>query len=255
MIPAHSHAREGHAGGTGKLRTITAMLMNTTPLREYTLKNPEGGIGPLRDLYFDDDWTIRYLAADTGGWLNGRQVLIPTGTLTGRIDSDRSIETRLSNHQINDAPSAATLIRKTGAGQGHHPRPDVRPIPFYRGGILSWRTPTTRDQASEPTSFPAGGNPNPRPVMVHGVHEVTGYELHAADGRIGTIKDFIIDDETWKIRFLIVEPRYWWLGSRIAVSAEWIRQVNWSEGRLSLTLPRTTVQVAPAPRGGLALHS
>ncbi|MEQ1843120.1 MAG: PRC-barrel domain-containing protein, partial [Verrucomicrobiales bacterium] len=80
-------------------------------------------------------------------------------------------------------------------------------------------------------------------------------ELHAADGSIGEIKDFIIDDETWKIRFLIVEPRYWWLGSRIAVSAEWIWQVNWSEGRLSLTLPRTTVQVAPALRGGLALHS
>jgi len=229
------------------------MLMNTASLREYTLKNPEGEIGPLSELYFDDDWTIRYLAAEKGRWFSGRQVLIPTDSLTGRIDRERTIKTRLSNQQINDAPSPATLKRKTGIEHGHHSRPDGRPIPFYHGGILSWRSPAPGGSAIEPNSSSASGNRVPG--AVHGVQEVLGYELHAADGSIGEIKDFIIDDETWEIRFLIVEPRYWWLASKLEITPDWIRQVSWSTGRLSLTLPRTIVQVAPAPRGGLALHS
>ena len=38
---------------------------------------PTGLIGEVDDLYFDDeDWAIRYLVVDTGGWLSGRKVLI-----------------------------------------------------------------------------------------------------------------------------------------------------------------------------------
>src|SRR5690242_15404060 len=41
------------------------------------LRATDGEIGHVRDFYFDDKtWTIRYLVADTGGWLSGRQVLI-----------------------------------------------------------------------------------------------------------------------------------------------------------------------------------
>ena len=41
------------------------------------LRATDGEIGHVRDFYFDDKtWTIRYLVADTGGWLTDRQVLI-----------------------------------------------------------------------------------------------------------------------------------------------------------------------------------
>ncbi len=53
------------------------MLNTATTLKGYTLHSRDGEIGKVKDFYFDDHyWTIRYLVADTGNWLTGRQVLI-----------------------------------------------------------------------------------------------------------------------------------------------------------------------------------
>jgi hypothetical protein len=44
--------------------------------------------------------------------------------------------------------------------------------------------------------------------------EVTGYDIHATDGDIGEVEDFIIDDVSWKIHFLIVETGNWFSGKK-----------------------------------------
>jgi sporulation protein YlmC with PRC-barrel domain len=36
-------------------------------------------------------------------------------------------------------------------------------------------------------------------------HDVSGYHIQATDGEIGHVEDFIIDDETWAIRYLIID--------------------------------------------------
>ena len=45
---------------------------------------------------------------------------------------------------------------------------------------------------------------------------VSGYHIQASDGEIGNVEDFIVDDQTWAIRYLISirgtggrEKRYW----------------------------------------------
>src|ERR1035437_7365664 len=55
----------------------TIMLSKITTLKGYKLESLDGEIGKVNEFYFDDrHWTIRYLVADTGNWLTGRQVLI-----------------------------------------------------------------------------------------------------------------------------------------------------------------------------------
>jgi hypothetical protein len=55
----------------------TTMLNRTNTLTGYRLDSLDGEIGKVKEFYFDDRyWTIRYLVADTGNWLMGRQVLI-----------------------------------------------------------------------------------------------------------------------------------------------------------------------------------
>jgi len=44
--------------------------------------------------------------------------------------------------------------------------------------------------------------------------EVTGYQFGALDGEIGHVDDFIVDDETWAIRYLVVATKNWCLGKR-----------------------------------------
>lgn len=53
------------------------MLRSIEELRGYTIGAIDGDIGSVDDFYFDDErWAVRYLVADTGGWLGGRKVLI-----------------------------------------------------------------------------------------------------------------------------------------------------------------------------------
>ena len=74
---------------------------------------------------------------------------------------------------------------------------------------------------------------------------VSGYHIRATDGEIGHVEDFIIDDETWAIRYLIVDTRNWWLGRKVLVSPQWITNVSWSEYKVFVKLDRETIKRSP----------
>ena len=70
------------------------MLYKAKTLKGYKLKGRDGEIGKVKEFYFDDHhWTIRYLVADTGNWLTGRQVLISPHALVRR-EQRRAIHRR-----------------------------------------------------------------------------------------------------------------------------------------------------------------
>ena len=53
------------------------MLTKVGTLKGYKLHSIDGEIGKVEEFYFDDQhWTIRYLVANTGDWLTGRQELL-----------------------------------------------------------------------------------------------------------------------------------------------------------------------------------
>jgi hypothetical protein len=72
--------------------------------------------------------------------------------------------------------------------------------------------------------------------------EVTGYHLAALDGEIGHVDDFIIDDETWAIRYLVVATKNWWPGKKVLISPKWIESVSWEEREVAIGLSRETYQ-------------
>ena len=74
--------------------------------------------------------------------------------------------------------------------------------------------------------------------------DVIGSFLHGIDGEIGKIEDFIIDDITWRIRYLVVNAKYWWLGKNILITREWINHLNWiSNEKLFVNLSTEIVQL------------
>ena len=44
-----------------------------------------------------------------------------------------------------------------------------------------------------------------------------GYAIEASDGRIGTVDDFLFDDRTWKIRWLVVDTGRWLTGRKVLI--------------------------------------
>ena len=39
--------------------------------------------------------------------------------------------------------------------------------------------------------------------------EIKGYRIHARDGEIGHVDDFILDDDTWALRHVVVDTGNW----------------------------------------------
>src|SRR5205807_5692272 len=72
--------------------------------------------------------------------------------------------------------------------------------------------------------------------------EVAGYTVEARDGEIGRVGDFIVDDETWAIRYLVVETGTWWSGKKVLVPPGWINSINWPEATVTVDLDRATIK-------------
>jgi sporulation protein YlmC with PRC-barrel domain len=74
---------------------------------------------------------------------------------------------------------------------------------------------------------------------------VSGYHIQASDGEIGNVEDFIVDDETWAIRYLIINTRNWWPGKEVLVSPKLIKQVSWGESKVFVNLTREAIKQSP----------
>ena len=97
-----------------------------------------------------------------------------------------------------------------------------------------------RDKWRESTQGEKAWDPHLRST-----HDVSGYHIHAADGEIGHVEDFIIDDETWAIRYLIIDTRNWWPGKKVLISPQWIERVSWSESKVFVNLSREAIKQSP----------
>jgi hypothetical protein len=76
-------------------------------------------------------------------------------------------------------------------------------------------------------------------------HDVSGHYIEAADGGIGHVEDFIIDDDTWAIRYLLIDTRNWWPGKKVLVAPQWIERVSWDESTVFVNLSRETIKQSP----------
>ena len=74
---------------------------------------------------------------------------------------------------------------------------------------------------------------------------MSGYNIQALDGDIGDVVDFVVDDETWAIRYLIVDTGTWWPGKKVLVSPQWIERVSWNESKVFVNLDRKTIKESP----------
>jgi hypothetical protein len=74
---------------------------------------------------------------------------------------------------------------------------------------------------------------------------VTGYRIEAADGEIGHVDGFAVDDEAWAIRYVEVATRNWLPGKKVLVSPAWIERVSWADSKVCVALSREAIKDAP----------
>ncbi len=219
------------------------ILIKARTLKGYQLDSIDGEIGKVEEFYFDDHhWTIRYLVADTGNWLTGRQVLISPYALGAVNTSEKLITVDLTKTQIENSPSLNS--DKPVSKQFETDYYGYYGWPIYWGAPYMWGYYPYLERDSEQWKNFTTGEKAWDPHL-RSTHQVTDYHIQASDGEIGHVEDFIIDDETWAIRYLIVDTRNWWPGKKVLLSPQWIESVSWEEGKVYVDLLRETIRQSP----------
>ena len=223
------------------------MLIKAKTIQGYRLESLNGELGRVKEFYFDDlHWTIRYLVVDTGTWLSGRKVLLSPYALVAVNTKEQHIEINLSKKQIEDSPSLNS--DKPVSRQFEESYYGYYGMPMYWGGPHMWGAYPYIERDREKWREYAQGEKAWDPHL-RSTNDVSGYHVQAADGEIGHVEDFIIDDETWAIRYLIIDTRNWWLGKKVLVAPQWIERVSWSESKVFINLPRETIRQSPEYTG------
>lgn len=223
------------------------MLRSINALKGYRLAATDGDVGKVADFLFDDRWwVVRYMVADTGGWLTGRKVLISPIALGEPAWEEGLFPVRLTTRQVEEAPPLdehAPVSREYERSFLEHYGHGL-----YWVGADYWGASPDPWGVLHPVDEPEPPSPEelePRENHLRSVEEVKGYDVHATDGLMGHVDDFIVDDASWALRWLVVDTRKWLPGRKVLVSSEWTTGVDWVSREVSFDVDRESIKASP----------
>lgn len=230
------------------------MLRRVMDLTGYRIEATDDEIGTVQDFYFGDEaWTIRYLVADTGGWLPGRSVLIAPEALDRPGWESRRFPVRLTRREVEQSPDVET--DKPVSRQKESELRAYYRWPLYWTGRAGFMPPAAGTQAEAVAALQggaqAGKEKGPSTAAttddphLRSANEVIGYDIRALDDKFGHVEDFIVDDDTWVIRYLVVDCGNWLSSKHVLIAPQWIHAVNWPERTVRVGLMRQTIADGP----------
>jgi hypothetical protein len=237
------------------------MLRNLKDLESYKIAATDGVVGHVRNFYFDDDsWVVRYLVVDTGTWLNSRSVLVSPISVHHPNWLEHTLPVSITKEQVRNSPDIDTA--KPVSRQNESDTLGYYGYPDYWGGAGLWgaglypyamapgfagypQDHVERERELEAYLRDERARHRNDDPHLRSVNAVTGYHIHASDGDIGHVSGFLVDDETWAIRYLVVDTSNWWMGHEVLVAPPWIKGVHWVSQTVTLDLDRQAIKDAP----------
>jgi hypothetical protein len=227
------------------------MFRSLHELKNYTISATDGEIGHCRDFLFDDEfWTVRYMVANTGKWLPGRKVLISPISLDSPKWTTHQFPVKLSKKEVKKSPDLDSDAPVSRQYEMRHA--DVYNWPYYWVGGYAWGMESTPEllhaRAKLAAGKKSGDNVKEQDLEknhLRSVDEVTGYKIIAEDGNIGHVHDFIVEDNVWTIRYLVISTRNLLPGKKVLISPGWISNIDWVYADVKVSLSVDAIKMAP----------
>lgn len=81
--------------------------------------------------------------------------------------------------------------------------------------------------------------------MLRSIEHLDGYKIMATDGEIGKVYDFFFDDQSWYVRYLIVELGHWLMGRRVLISPVALGEPDWATNTFPVRLTKAKIKNSP----------
>jgi len=206
------------------------MLHSVNQLQKFDIQATDGDAGKVRGFYFDDNtWEIHYLVVDIGIWPGGKKVII-SPAVAGKPDRDNAkLPVDLSVQKIKDSPAIEADI------------PLAKSFDDDLNSYFGWRTsggPAVEFVGDEEFEGEEGD--------LRSTSEIKGFYVETRDGEIGHIDDFIIDDETWTLKFVVIDTRNWLPAKKVLVDIAWIESLSWDDDKARFLISKKDIQDAPS---------
>ncbi len=229
------------------------MLRSIKQLYEDKLGASDGEIGQVEDFYFDDrSWVVRYVIADTGSWLTGRQVLLSPHAFGTLHQKSKILTVNLTKKQIENSPSIES--HKTVSRQYEEEYYKYYGWPSYWQGDGLWGMSGLPIVGMSATPLPV----KPIPILtspdthpethLRSTHSVDGYHIHSSDGEIGNVADFLIDPKSWAIRQLVIKTGHLFSGKEVEIPTNKIHRISYEEASIFVNLTKEAIERTPSHR-------
>jgi sporulation protein YlmC with PRC-barrel domain len=234
------------------------MLRLANDLTGYRIEAKDGEIGSVHEVYFDSEtWTVRYLVVQTGNWLSDRKVLIAPDAVRDADWPGKELPVDLTQEQVRNSPPV-DMERPISRQQEMEYRRYYAWPNYWGGGMFAvaaggaYPPALSQTQAEQLSSAEEEARAQERQRReddpdLRSSREVTDYAIKARDGDIGRVDDFLIDDDTWEIRYLVVDTTRWMPGGReVIIPPSAVRRVSWDEKTVEVDLPKEKIEQSPA---------
>jgi len=229
------------------------MLQSIKQLYGSKLGASDGEIGRVKDFYFDDEnWAVRYVVADTGSWLAGREVLISPHAFGRLHQAGKILRVNLTRKQIENSPSIE--LHKPVSRQYEEEYHRYYGWPYYWQGDALWGMSgfpiSELPLAIPPAGPPAASSPHPHRADAHlrSTQAVNGYHLKASDGINGHVCDFMMDVQSWAIRQLVIKTGHRLSGKEVQIPRSQVDRISYEESTVFVNLTSEAVEQNPAPQ-------
>ncbi len=227
------------------------MKRSLNELKGFSVETSDGMKGKIKDFLFDEDnWKVRYLDADFGGFFKDKRVLLPIDVMKEPQWDDRNVSLKAMAEQIKKSPSPEekpTVSREyekelmkhygfaTYWSSGY--------IPPTHAGLYYPVRPIyvpTREVSEEKISEEKLGS------KLRSFNEVKGYHLLATDAQLGHVEDIIADDTDWQMIYLVVDTSNWrpW-SKKVILLINWLDKISYETREVSINVHTEVIKNAP----------
>ena len=227
------------------------MVRIVTELYGAKLGASDGEIGHVKDFYFDDQiWAVRYVVADTGSWLAGRQVLISPHAFGSLHQDGKLLHVNLTRKQIENSPSIESHKPVSRQYEGEYYR--YYGWPYYWQGDGLWgmsgfpilELPAT-PLPSEP-AFAGSRSSESTDAHLRSTQAVDGYHIQASDGISGHVCDFMMDAQSWAIRQLVIKTGHRFSGKEVQIPTRAVDRISYPDSTVFVNLTKEAIEQNPA---------
>ncbi len=228
------------------------MQRSINSLAGFTIGATDGEIGKVEEFYFDDTtWTIRYIIVKTGGWLTDRKILISPEAILHKDWNNEVLPANLTRKQVEDSPDIDTdkPISRQQEDElfAYYPWQSYYDAGMYGEGIGMmgvFPLPPILEVSAEEDMDKEIEKPKIE-THLRSTHELKGYTIHATDGEIGEVSDFIFDEDAWNITFVVVKTGSLFSKKKVLLSPAWIKDVKWNMQEVIVNVTVDKVENSP----------